>query len=210
MRRIPLSSRQAFRPPHAIPASGKPPVPRRHQPALGRAIGGDRKPHGIAVGLPLGNDGNAVAELDQAVRSRRAVVLDRDAALPKGRAVREQEARFTAPFFYCSGVRTTIFLRQPGLADAALGRHAHDDRADLLSCQPPVHEGNPRRHAQRLYRWISFPRRRRPPLIWTGRRPAGGSRHLRHHRCILAMVFPRLPGKESALQALRMMLHSKG
>src|SRR5690606_33291633 len=90
-------SGQALRPPRAIPASGKPPSPRRHRRARCRAVVGDGKPDAVALGLPFRDDGDAVAEFDQASRPGRPVVFDRDAPAPKGMAVREGETHPSAP-----------------------------------------------------------------------------------------------------------------
>lgn len=57
---------------------------------------------GIALGVPLRDDGDAIAELDQAVGRCLPVILDRDAAFPKGMAMRKQESHSGA--FSFSGI----------------------------------------------------------------------------------------------------------
>jgi hypothetical protein len=46
--------------------------------------------------LPFTDDGDAIAKLDQAVRPSLAIILDRDAAFPKGMAMRKQESHSLA------------------------------------------------------------------------------------------------------------------
>ena len=83
----------------AVLSLGEPPSPRCYErPARGAIIGNGEK-DGITLGVPVRDDGDAIAELDQAIGLRVPVILDGYAALPKGMAMREQESH-SAPFSF--------------------------------------------------------------------------------------------------------------
>lgn len=51
----------------------------------------------VVDGLPLGDDGDAIAKLDEALRPRLLVVVDTGAPAPEGMAVGEYETHGAAP-----------------------------------------------------------------------------------------------------------------
>ena len=130
--------REAFRPPHPVPASSKPPHPRCHKAALSRAIAGERKTDCITIRRPFRDDGDAVAELDKAFRICLSIIMDRDSASPKGMAMRKLETHLSE--IPLSHGRDTMF----GVSTLGLRRSNHKGRNLAENEEPLLPQGTHR------------------------------------------------------------------
>lgn len=87
-------SRNAFRSPQAVVTLHEAPCPCCNLSSLRCAIGWNGEPESIADGMPLGNDSNAIAKLNEASRSRLLVIVDGHATALERMTIGKYETHF--------------------------------------------------------------------------------------------------------------------